>query len=88
MTMILSIIGTSIALIEIGFVIYKYTKETARKRRSETITIYNQIFNDTYSIRDKYSDITQKTMFSSEGINQNPEIYVNYEPFNLYREFR
>ena len=75
MILILSIIGTSVALIEIGFVIYKYSKETTRKRRSETITIYNQIFNDTYTIRDKYYNVTQKMVFTSEDIYKNPEIY-------------
>ncbi len=43
MTDIISSLGVAIALIEVGFVIYKYSKETARKRRSETIAIYNKI---------------------------------------------
>ena len=47
-------------LIELGFIIYKYSKETTRKRRSETIEIYNKIFNDTYTLLDKFKYITKK----------------------------
>ena len=74
-TTIISILGTIIALIEAGFVIYKYSKETKRKRRSETIAIYNKIFSDTYALRDSYKSITNKTLFVSEDIKNNPEIY-------------
>lgn len=75
MTDIISILGASIALFEVGFVIYKYSKETTRKRRRETIEIYNKIFNDTYNILDNYKIITNKTLFSSEDIRRTPEIY-------------
>ncbi len=75
MTIIISILGATIALIEVGFIIYKYSKETTRKRRSETIAIYNKIFNDTYALLDNYKGITNKTLFVSEDIKNNPNIY-------------
>lgn len=74
-TTIISLLGVIVALIEVGFVIYKYTKETERKRRSETIVIYNKIFNDTYSLRDNYKSITNKTLFVSEDVRNNSDIY-------------
>lgn len=75
MTIFISILGAAIALIEVGFIIYKYSKETARKRRSETIAIYNKIFKDTYILLDNYKKATNKSLFVSEDINNNPDIY-------------
>ncbi len=75
MAIVVSIFGVVIALIEVGFIIYKYSKETTRKRRSETIEIYNKIFNDTYTLVDKFKELTKKTLFDSEDIRTNPDIY-------------
>lgn len=75
MNIILSIIGAAVALLEVGFIIFKYSKETTRKRRSETITIYNKIFNDTYKLRDEYYKATQKKLFTSDDIRNNSDIY-------------
>lgn len=75
MTIIISVIGAIIALTQLSFIIYKYSKETARKRRSETILLYNQIFNDTYKLRDDYYNVTQKSIFESDSIRNNLDIY-------------
>ena len=75
MTTFISILGAAIALVEIGFVIFKYCKETTRKRRSETIAIYNKIFNDIYALLDTYKSATNKALFVSEDIRNNPDIY-------------
>lgn len=75
MTMVISIFGVAIALIEVGFIIYKYSKETTRKKRRETIEIYNKIFNDTYSLLDEFKKATKKTLFNSEDIRNSPDIY-------------
>lgn len=77
MTICLSIIGAIIALTEVGFLIFQYAKESVRRRRSETITVYNQIFNDTYKLRDQYSTTTQNTSFAAEEIYKNPDLYKN-----------
>ena len=75
MAIIISIIGVTITLLEVGFIIFKYSKESKRKRRSETIEKYNKIFNDTYSLRDKFFDITGKNLFDSKDIRKNKDIY-------------
>lgn len=75
MAIIISIIGVAITLLEVGFIIFKYSKESKRKRRSETIEKYNKIFNDTYSLRDKFFDITGKNLFDSKDIRKNKDIY-------------
>lgn len=75
MTTVLSIIGAVLALVEIAFIIYKYSKETTRKRRSETILVYNQIFNDTYILRDEFYKATNKNFFVSDDIRNNSDIY-------------
>lgn len=75
MNIILSIIGAIIALIEIGFIIYKYSKESTRKRRSETIIIYNQIFEDTYNLRDNFYKISRNKLFDSDTIRDNDLLY-------------
>lgn len=75
MTGVLSIIGCVIAFAEVGFIIYKYSKETVRKRRSETIIIYNQIFEDTYNLRDDFYKLTKNKLFNSESIHNNDIIY-------------
>lgn len=75
MNIILSIIGAVIALLEVGFIIFKYSKETKRKRCSETIAMYNKIFNDTYKLRDEYYTATSKALFVSDDIRNNSEIY-------------
>lgn len=75
MSVIFSMITAAVALAEVGFAIYEYSKETKRKRRSETIIIYNRIFNDIYALRDHYTTVTNKRLFNSEDINNNPDIY-------------
>ena len=67
--------GAVLALIEIAFIVYKYSKETARKRRSDTILVYNTIFYDTYNLRDDYFNITGQNLFVSEDIQNNDRIY-------------
>lgn len=75
MEIALSVLGVVIAFVEVGFVVYKYSKETIRKRRSETILIYNKIFDDTYTLRDNYKSITNHELFTSDEIKNDPEIY-------------
>ena len=72
---IVSVVGAFIALIELGFIVFKYSRETIRKRRSETIDIYNKIFNNTYEILDEFNMKTGKRLFSSEDICNDTEIY-------------
>lgn len=77
----LSVVGAMIALTEVGFLIYLYVRESVRKRRSETITVYNNIFQDTYELRDQYVSETKKTAFSAEEIYKSPILYkavMNY----------
>lgn len=75
MPVIISIFGVVIALLEVGFIIFKYSKESKRKCRSETIEKYNKIFNDTYILREKFYEKTHKKLFNSEDIRNNKEIY-------------
>ncbi len=37
MTMVISIFGVAIALIEVGFIIFKYSKETTRKKDAKQL---------------------------------------------------
>ena len=81
MTTIISLFGVAIALAEIGFAICKYTKETTRKRRSETLDVYNQVFFDTYALLELYSNTIGNKAILSDEIYQRPEIYkavMNY----------
>lgn len=50
----LTILGVVIALLEIAFGIYKYVKETRRKKQYDTIRIYNRLFESLYSLREEY----------------------------------
>lgn len=72
--LIFSIVGVIIALLEVAFAIYKYVKETKRRRCSETINTYNKIFRDTYELREKYYNITNENLFNSQKIHQNEEL--------------
>ena len=73
--LIFLIVGVIIALLEVAFAIYKYVKETKRRRCSETINTYNKIFRDTYELREKYYNITNENLFNSQKIHQNEELY-------------
>lgn len=64
-----------IALCEMGFAVFKYSKESIRRRRSETIAVYNTIFKETYTLRDIFYNTTNKELFASKEIHNDPQIY-------------
>lgn len=64
-----------IALCEMGFAVFKYSKESIRRRRSETIAVYNTIFKETYTLREIFYNTTNKELFASKEIHNDPQIY-------------
>ena len=74
-SVVLSILGVSIALMEIGFAIFQYSRESNRKRRNKTITFYYKIFNDTYLIREQFFKKYNKLLFTSEDLHNDKEMY-------------
>ena len=65
-----------IALFEVGFAVFKYSKESIRRRRSETIAVYNTIFKETYTLGETFYNTTNKELFASKEIH-NDHKYIN-----------
>lgn len=62
-------------LLGILWAIYQYSKEATRKKRSETLVVYNKIFDETYNIREIYYKNTQEYSFSSDKIHADSMLY-------------
>ena len=62
-------------LLGIIWAIYQYSKEATRKKRSETLNVYNSIFCETYNIRDIYYKNTNEFLFSSDKIHADIMLY-------------
>lgn len=67
---ILTILGIAITLSEIAFAICKYSKETIRKKRYDTINVYNELFENIYLLRDKYYEkFTETSLFEHSKLS-------------------
>lgn len=69
----ISIITPLVTLMGILCAIYQYKKETIRKKRSETLELYIDLFSKTYNIREEYKNKTNDNLFHSEKIHNDPE---------------
>ncbi len=73
---ILTILGIAITLSEIAFVIYKYSEEAIRKKRYDTINVYNELFENIYLLREKYYEkFTGTSLFEHSNISSDKELY-------------
>lgn len=73
---ILTISGVVIALAEIAFAIYKYSRETMRKKQRDTIVVYNELFGNIYLLREKYCEkFTRTPLFEYSNILSDSELY-------------
>ena len=73
---ILTISGVAIALAEIAFAIYKYSKETMRKKQRDTIVAYNELFENIYLLREKYYEkFTGTLLFEYSNISSDSKLY-------------
>ena len=73
---IFTILGVTITLIEIAFAIYKYSRETMRKKQHDTIVVYNKLFETLYLLREKYYEKFIKTpLFEHTNISSDNELY-------------
>lgn len=77
-----------VTLLGILWAIYQYSKEATRRKRSETLMVYNRLFNETYDIRELYYNITKENLFSSDKIHSDSTLYkrimlllTNFESF-------
>lgn len=74
-TLIISIATPLATLMGVIWAIYQYAKEATRKKRSETLKVYNELFNAIYEIRETYYKETKEFLFTSNKIHSNPELY-------------
>ena len=73
---ILAILAVVIALSEIAFAIYKYSKETIRKKQYDTIIVYNEMFENIYLLREKYYEkFIRAPLFEYSNISSDGELY-------------
>lgn len=69
-------LGVFITLLEIAFAIYKYSQETMRKKRYDTINVYSELFEKTYLLREKYYDkFAGLSLFEHSHISSDKELY-------------
>jgi hypothetical protein len=62
-TLIISIATPLTTLIGVFWAIYQYIKEATRKKRSETLKVYNELFDATYEVREAYYKKTTNFYF-------------------------
>ncbi len=74
-TLFISIATPLATLMGVIWAIYQYAKEATRKKRSETLKVYNELFDATYEIREAYYKETKELLFTSNKIHSNPELY-------------
>ena len=67
-----------VTLIGILCAIYQYRRETIRKKRSETLALYIDLFSKTYNTREEYKNKTKDNLFHSEKIHNDPEFCKKY----------
>lgn len=72
---IIKITGVIIALLEIAIAIYKYVLETERKKYIDTISVFNNLFENTYSLQEHYKSKHDGHIFCAELISSNEELY-------------
>ena len=73
---ILTILGIAITLSEIAIAIYKYSEEAIRKKRYDTINVYNELFENIYLLREKYYEkFTGTSLFEHSNISSDKELY-------------
>lgn len=75
MSLVFSIIGSAVAIIEIALIVYKYIQETKRQKYIDTIQIMESLLNDTYLLRENYLSSFSGALFDIENIRSNAEIY-------------
>lgn len=68
-------VGTIIALIEIYFVLYKYHLETKRQKYKDTINIFNNLLEDTYLLKEEYTRSFSGPLFNAENLSADPTLY-------------
>lgn len=83
-TLIISIATPLATLMGVIGAIYQYAKEATRKKRSETLKVYNELFDTTYEIREAYYKETKELLFISNKIHSNPELYKNFGIINPF----
>lgn len=71
--------GTVIAALVacIGFImaIYQYMKESTRRKRSETLSLYTTLFKKTFDLRDNYKKKYPDTnLFDADLLHENPDL--------------
>lgn len=74
-SLVISFITPIITLISFLGAIFQYKKESIRKKRSETLALYIELFNKTYNIREEYKDMFSESIFSSTKISTDPKLY-------------
>lgn len=73
--LIISIATPLATLMGVFWAIYQYAKEATRKKRNETLKVYNELFDATYEIREAYYKETKDLLFTSDKIHASPELY-------------
>lgn len=74
-TLVISIATTLVTLMGVIWAIYQYAKEATRKKRSETLKVYTELFDATYEIREEYYKETKEYLFTTNKIRSNDELY-------------
>lgn len=75
MSLIISIVGVVIAVIEIALITYKYIQEAKRQKYMDTIQIMESLINETYFLRENYRLIYSDVLFDKNNICSSDELY-------------
>lgn len=62
----------------VGFIagIFQYKKESTRKKCSETLALYNNLFKETYDLCDEYcKGMPDADLFAFKSLVSNPDLY-------------
>ncbi len=73
-SLFISVATLLVTLISVLCAIYQYKKEATRKKRSETLASYIDLFSKTYDTREEYINKTKENLFNSNKIHNDPEL--------------
>ncbi|MBD5468414.1 MAG: hypothetical protein HDR21_09720 [Lachnospiraceae bacterium] len=69
----MAIVTPLATLIGVLWAIYQYKREATRKKRSETLSLYIDLFSKVYDTREEYIKMTKENLFDSDKIHGDSE---------------
>ncbi len=92
MTNICTIVGTIVSVVittaGFGLAIFQYMKESKRRKRSETLDVYANLFKETFDLRNEYCKrMENRDLFAFEALQEDDVSDLCNKVLNLLTHF-